>query len=300
MRSALVEVEDLYLSVPAGPLHMQRKPILQGVRFAVPEGARAAYLGPNGAGKTSTFRVLCRLVRPDRGYVRYRGKPWIPPRRMGFLPEQPYFYRNLTPRELLRAFGRLVGMRAPDAAIRHWCARLEVAHVLDQRLSACSKGQLQRIGLVLALLHDPEFLLLDEPMSGLDPLGRELVAEVLREVAAQGKTILFSTHILGDAEDLCDHAIVLHKGRVRYEGAMEALLAGEGRKYRIRFRAAQAWEGARALGGGVQEVVCGAEEKEMLFARLVQAGAEVLELAPLRRSLEEAFSELIGEDRGDA
>ena len=294
----LLRVEGLRLSVPTGKLHLKHKTILHDVCFSVPEGARAAYLGPNGAGKTSTFRVLTRLVRPDAGRIHYRGHSFIPPACLGFLPEQPYFYRHLTPREVLSALARLAGLRqGVDARIAHWAERLGVAHVLDQRFAACSKGQMQRIGLVQALVHEPEFLLLDEPMSGLDPLGRELVADVLREVAARGTTILFSTHILSDAEELCDHVIVLHEGRVRYEGTMEALLAS-GRRMRLRYRAPKPFAAeAKALEKGVWEEVWPEEEAHKRLGEVMQRGAEVLLFAPQRRTLEEAFAELVGRGR---
>ena len=294
--SMLLHVEGLRFSVPTGKLHLGRKRILHGVSFSVPEGARAAYLGPNGAGKTSTFRILTRLVRPEAGRVDYRGRPFVPPACMGFLPEQPYFYRHLTPREVLMSLARLGGMRGDvRARIEHWAERLNVAHVLDQRFASCSKGQMQRIGLVQALVHEPEFLLLDEPMSGLDPIGRELVAEVLREVAVRGTTILFSTHILGDAEELCDHVIVLHEGRVRYEGAMEQLLAGgRARRVRLRYRApGPLWADGVARGEGVWEHVLTEEEGQARLREAVTRDAEVMLFAPVRRSLEEAFAEIV-------
>ena len=195
--SAILEVQGLCLSVATGHVIQGRKQVLHDVAFTVRRGSATAYLGPNGAGKTSTFRILCGLCRPDAGSLRFDGetvRAGLPARRFGFMPEQPYFYRNLTPRELLTGLARLTGLGrgSLSARIDDWADRLGFEGVLDQPLHACSKGQVQRVGLAQALLHEPEFVLLDEPLSGLDPLGRERVRQVLHDVHAAGATLLFS------------------------------------------------------------------------------------------------------------
>jgi len=232
--TAILEVEGLCLSVPTGHVIQGRKQVLDGIGFSIKQGTATAYLGPNGAGKTSTFRILCGLCRADAGHIRFDGEPvrgGLPARRFGFMPEQPYFYRNLTPFELLTGLARLSGITNRKLATRiaDWAERLGFEAVLRQPLRACSKGQVQRVGLAQALLHEPEFVLLDEPLSGLDPLGRERVRQVLHEVHAQGATLLFSSHILNDAESMCDAVVVLDHGRVVHQGDIAGLLGSSQR-----------------------------------------------------------------------
>ncbi len=229
MTTPLLELERISLTVPTGHVFQQRKPVLQDISFDISQGGAIAYLGPNGAGKTSTFRILCGLCRPDSGSVRFDGceiRGGLPGDAVGFMPEQPYFYRHLTARELLAALGSLSGLRADEChrRIRELAEKLDFERVLDQRLGQCSKGQIQRVGLAQAMLHRPRLLLLDEPMSGLDPLGRDLVKDALREAVHDGTTVLFSSHILADAEAICDRVIILDRGRVRYQGAIGDLV----------------------------------------------------------------------------
>lgn len=225
----LLELDGISLTVPTGHLFQQRKEVLHEVTFSVSQGKAIAYLGPNGAGKTSTFRILCGLCRPDAGSVRFDGQEirgGLPGDAVGFMPEQPYFYRHLTARELLASLGALSGMPASDChqQIGELAERLNFERVLDQRLGRCSKGQIQRVGLAQAMMHRPRFLLLDEPMSGLDPLGRDRVKDVLRDAVRDGATLLFSSHILSDAEAICDAVIILNRGRVMYQGRIEDLV----------------------------------------------------------------------------
>jgi len=205
--SVLLQATELCLTVPTGHVIQGRKTVLDHVSFSVPCGSATAYLGPNGAGKTSTFRILCGLIRADSGGILFDGSDCpqgIFPEHLGFMPEQPYFYKNLTPKEMLSGFGRLSGMDSGNVrdAIKHWAERLHFGKVLDQRMSTCSKGQIQRVGLAQALLHQPDFLLLDEPLSGLDPMGRECVRETLNDEIRRGVTLLFSSHILADAHSV--------------------------------------------------------------------------------------------------
>ena len=227
--SAILQVKDLCLTVPTGHVIQGKKRILNHVSFDVPRGKATAYLGPNGAGKTSTFRVLCGLCKQSQGQVKYNDKllhRGLPAESFGFMPEQPYFYRNLSPYELLFGLAKISGIRKITLAARidSWAEKLLFSDVLHQPLSTCSKGQVQRVGLAQAMLHEPEFILLDEPLSGLDPLGRELVRNVLLESVTKGATLLFSSHILADAEAICEQVIVLNKGSVAYQGPMSELL----------------------------------------------------------------------------
>jgi len=199
-----------------------------------------AYLGPNGAGKTTTFRAICGLSTHVHGDILWRGKcveGQALHRRIGFLPESPYFYRSLTPREMLLGLGRLSGLRYVEivSRINEFAEVLDFGAVLDQAMRTCSKGQLQRIGLAQAMLRKPELLILDEPMSGLDPLGRERVREVLQAMVEDGMSMLFSSHVLADAEVLCHRVVALHEGRVLFSGPL-ADLAGHGDHGRIRMR----------------------------------------------------------------
>ncbi len=225
----ILEVSDLSLSIPDGHIIQKQKQILNSVSFEVSEGKATAYLGPNGAGKTSTFRILCGLSKASSGSVHFKGKrivDGLPSNQFGFMPEQPYFYKNLTPKELLHGLGKLSGIdeKQLNRSIDEWAEKLYFTKVINQRLSSCSKGQVQRVGLAQALIHEPSFILLDEPLSGLDPLGRECVREVIRSEVKKGATVLFSSHILSDAQAMCEHVIVLQQGTIAYSGAMKSLL----------------------------------------------------------------------------
>ena len=226
----LMDVQQLHLTVPTGHIIQKRKIILDGVSFSVQRGSSTAYLGTNGAGKTSTFRILCGLVRPDSGSVHFDGQAvlnGLPPERFGFMPEHPYFYKNLTPQELLQGLGRLSGMKQVllHQRIALWAEKLDFGSLLHQRLGTCSKGQVQRVGLAQALMHQPDFVLLDEPLSGLDPIGRALVRDAIQDEMKRGATLLFSSHILSDAEAMCDQVVVLQQGQVAYSGGIHELLS---------------------------------------------------------------------------
>jgi len=228
----LIDVQSLSLSIATGHVFQGKKTILHDISFQIQSGCSTAYLGPNGAGKTSTFRVLCGLMKANSGKVFFDGKEMsngLPPKRFGFMPEQPYFYKNLSPLELLTGLGKLSGIHAATLKknINLWAERLNFTHVLTQRLSTCSKGQVQRVGLAQALIHQPDFILLDEPLSGLDPIGRTCVRNVIQDEIKRGATILFSSHILADAEAICDQVVILKEGHNIFSGDIKHLLSSE-------------------------------------------------------------------------
>jgi len=228
----LIDVQHLSLNIASGHILQGKKTILHDISFQIQSGCSTAYLGPNGAGKTSTFRILCGLIKADTGKVFFDGKEMfngLPAKRFGFMPEQPYFYKNLSPLELLTGLGKLSGMQRSTLKknIDMWAERLNFLPVLNQRLSTCSKGQIQRVGLAQALIHQPDFILLDEPLSGLDPIGRACVRNVIQDEVNRGATVLFSSHILADAEAICDHVVILKEGRNVFSGNIKQLISSE-------------------------------------------------------------------------
>ena len=207
-------------------------PALKGLDLAVAENEVFGFLGRNGAGKTTTIKILCSLLRPTGGEALVMGKDVrtrAARRFIGYLPENPFFYEYLNPRETLAFHGRLHGLGAKDRA-REWdrlSELLDLRGIATQRLRGFSKGMRQRVGFAVALAGDPRVLILDEPMSGLDPLGRRRIREVIVHMRDEGKTIFFSSHILGDVEQICDRVGILVEGKLTIEGPIRDLLARE-------------------------------------------------------------------------
>jgi len=225
---ALIEVDGLSKEFRLG-LFMRRVVAVRGVSFRVERGTIFGFLGPNGAGKTTTIKILTGLIAPTGGRATLFGQPVPSPRamaRVGFLPENPYVYPYLTPTEFVEHCGRLSGLSRAAARDRtkQSLERVGIAYAADRPVRRLSKGMLQRTGLAAALVADPELLILDEPMSGLDPVGRKEVRDLIVDERRQGRTIFFSTHILGDVETLCDEVTILREGRVVVSGKLDELL----------------------------------------------------------------------------
>jgi ABC-2 type transport system ATP-binding protein len=202
---------------------------VRGVSFEVRRGDIFGFLGPNGAGKTTTIKMLTGLIFPTSGKATILGEDVPNPEAMGnvgFLPENPYVYPYLTPREFVSMCGRLNGLSGKHLAreTERVIDRVGIAYAIDRRVGALSKGMLQRTGFAAAIVHSPELLILDEPMSGLDPVGRKEVRDLIVEEARAGRTVFFSSHILSDVEMLCDHVCILRKGEVVAGGSMKDLL----------------------------------------------------------------------------
>ncbi len=211
-------------------LFKSRFEALKKVSFSVNDGDICGFLGANGAGKTTTIKIILNFIQSDSGQVRYSNKfgssykQFI--KNLGYLPERPYFHANLTGQDFVEYMAKLHDMKRPDyrAQIKHWGERLGIDHALDRKLHNYSKGMLQRIGFVACLVHDPNFLILDEPVSGLDPVGRKEIKDVMVELNKAGKTIFFSSHIVSDIEEICSSLIVLDKGSMIYDGKVSDLL----------------------------------------------------------------------------
>ncbi len=277
-------------------LHRNRQLALHGLDLQVGEGEIFGLLGHNGAGKTTTIKCLLGLMRPSAGRVRLLGAE-MPASRVlksvGYLPESPYFYQYLTCRELVTFYAALAGVPASQRSerVNSSLLRTGMLAAADMPLRKCSKGMLQRVGLAQAIVHGPQLLILDEPMSGLDPLGRREVRELILELRREGATILFSTHILSDAEQLCDRVAILRQGSLAAAGRMDEILQVSQSQFELTWRqegsSPPLLSGARQLAASQFQVQVAASQ--LWQALHVLQGAELISVQPLRRSLEEVF-----------
>ena len=299
----ILRVRDLKKTYVVGFLRKKVEAV-RGVSFEVRQGEIFGLLGPNGAGKTTTIKAILHLVRPTSGTVElFGGSPADPDARanVGYMPENPYVYQYLTPREFLDLCGRLVGMDASERRARGEAMidLVKLRHAVDRPIGKFSKGMMQRVGLAQALLHDPPLLILDEPMSGLDPIGRKEVRDVLLAQREAGKTLLFTSHVLSDVEVLCDRVVILRSGRVRAEGAIADLVRAEVERYELELGEASAELAAAlaALGDVVRHPArlhVTLKERSQVDRALDLArdhGAHVVALRPQQRSLESLFVE---------
>ena len=295
-----IEILDLEKSYQVGFWRKRAKVALRPLRLTIEEGEVFGFLGPNGAGKTTTLKLLMGLVFPTAGTARILGRALDDPQvksQIGFLPEQPYFYDHLTARELLNYYGQLSGVPAKGRAARveQMLDRVGLSDSAGVQLRKFSKGMLQRVGLAQAILHDPKLVFLDEPMSGLDPMGRREVRDMIQQLRHEGKTVFFSTHILSDAEALCDRVGVIHQGELRGVGAIAELTSQtQGRIeiifYAPRVPAALTQLGAEArVSGNIVNAVLPEKQQDAALEVLRHERLKLISLTPVRRSLEEYY-----------
>ena len=251
---AVVTVHELEKTFIKGLLR-RRHVALRGASFSVEEGEIFGFLGPNGAGKTTTLKILMGLIQQDSGRAEIFGAPAGTPStraRVGYLPESPYFYDHLTALELLDMVGALYGLDRPTRTRRahELLEKVGIAHAARRALRTYSKGMLQRVGLAQAIIADPDLIVLDEPMTGLDPIGRREVRDMVIELRDQGKTVLLCTHVLADAVVMCDRVGIVVGGVVRDQGLLSDLLDPKVLRVDVLFRAPEqvASEMAASLG----------------------------------------------------
>lgn len=295
-----IEISGLEKTYRVGFWRHRTRQALCPLNLKVEEGEIFGFLGPNGAGKTTTLKMLMGLVYPTGGGARILGMELDDPRmqaQIGFLPEQPYFYDYLTARELLRYYGRLSGV---DGSTLHSkvdavLAKVGLSDAANLQLRKFSKGMLQRVGIAQAILHEPTVVFLDEPMSGLDPMGRHEVRNLITQLKEHGKTVFFSTHILSDAEALCDRVAIIHKGKLHGVGSVESLTTG------VRGQVEIVWAGTVVPGsirqsgaechvaGDTVRAVIAENQQEAALEVLRREKLRVISLTPVRISLEEYF-----------
>lgn len=266
---------------------------LKDLDLEIEQGEIFGFLGPNGAGKSTTIKTLMGLIRPTSGSALIMGKDISSPdarRHVGFLPENPAFYEYLSAAEYLNFVGRTFSMDASQLEKKSE----EVLKLLDlwdarkRLLRSYSKGMVQRVGLAQALLHDPDVYILDEPMSGLDPIGRTLVKEIIMDLKGRGKCVFFSTHITSDVESVCDRVGVIVKGEMKCVRKVDEIAIGGITGYEVRHVKA---------GSATPEVI--QVPKEDLSAKLSElqaSGSQVLVVEPLRKNLEEFFVDIVRQE----
>ncbi len=276
---------------------------VRNASFSVKRGEIFGLLGPNGAGKTTTIKSVLRLIFPTEGEIAIFGcaaNDREATKRIGYMPENPYVYQYLKPLEFLDLCGRLTGIPKSERRDRAEAMvdKVGLRHAVDRPIGKFSKGMMQRVGLAQALLHEPELLILDEPMSGLDPIGRKEVRDVLLEQRAQGKTLLFTSHILSDVELLCDRVVIMQRGEITSEGRVHELLESSERRVEIRLRGASPIlkESLTSRGVVVDEgdghLTLQAEGEatvEEILRICAAAGAKLDALVPERQTLESLF-----------
>lgn len=228
MKSPTIAMDKLSKDYRSG-FWMTRHRALHELSLTVEQGESFGFVGPNGAGKTTTIKILAGLHEATSGTATILGKPVQDPKsrqELGFLPERPYFYVHLTAREVLHFYGQLFGLDigTRNRRIEELLERVQMTHAADAPLKDYSKGMLQRIGLCQSLIHDPKLIILDEPMSGLDPLGRALVRDIIVDEQSKGKTIFFSSHVLSDVQSICSRVAILVGGRLRGVGTVNELI----------------------------------------------------------------------------
>lgn len=295
-----IEILGLEKTYKVGFWRKRPKRALHPLNLTVEQGEIFGFLGPNGAGKTTTLKMLMGLVFPTGGSARILGMELDDPgmkAQIGFLPEQPYFYDYLTARELLSYYGQLSGVEAKQlpAKVDAVLSRVGLSESSNVQLRKFSKGMLQRAGIAQAILHDPKVVFLDEPMSGLDPMGRREVRSLIEGLKQEGKTVFFSTHILSDAEALCDRVAILHQGTLRGVGAVEELTA------EILGQVEFVWAGTsipsalaamgadcRVAGDTVRAILPGAQQDAALDA-MRREKLRLISVTPVRVSLEDYF-----------
>lgn len=301
MSDVVLEVSSLAKTFRK-PFTGKKVEAVRGVSFEVKRGETFGFLGPNGAGKTTTIKMLTGLIAPTGGKATILGEVAPSPEAMGkvgFLPENPYVYPYLTPREFVSLCGRLNGMSGKALAkkVEEVVERVGIGYAMDRPVRNLSKGMLQRTGFAAALVHSPELLILDEPMSGLDPVGRKEVRDLIIEEANAGRTVFFSSHILSDVEMLCDRVCILRKGEVVAAGAIEELVGADMRRSEITLvevpddttELEAAAEKATRLGKKLVLEVQGDEGMKKVLERALAGGVRIESIVPKRETLEDIF-----------
>src|SRR5579862_2530406 len=297
-----IEILGLEKTYNVGFWRKRQKHALRPLHLQVEDGEIFGFLGPNGAGKTTTLKLLMGLVFPTAGSARILGKEWTNPAvkaQIGFLPEQPYFYDYLTADELLDYYGQLSGVPAKHRRplVERTLERVGLRDVRGVQLRKFSKGMLQRVGIAQAILHDPKLVFFDEPMSGLDPMGRREVRDLMEQLKQEGKTVFFSTHILSDAEALCDRVAIIHQGELLRVGAVDDLTSSVQGKVEVLWQGTHIPASMRVMSAEFHvtadkvRAIINENQQDAALDALRRERLRLIAVTPVRTSLEAYFVE---------
>ena len=276
---------------------------LDHVDFSIPTGSMVGFLGANGAGKTTSLKIIMDFIRPTSGEVDFDKKILGSTKmevfkNIGFLPERPYFYQHLTGNEFLHFMGDISSIPRDQIKleIERWAPRFKIDHALKRELKTYSKGMLQRIGFLATIIHHPKMIILDEPLSGLDPVGRKELKDVIVEVHKQGKTVFFSSHIVPDIEEICDRVIFLKEGKLIYDGPVNTLLMDDKEKDFVvvlqnetKLNLLTPVKDLVQLPNNFLKVIVSSRHKDALLTEAINSKSNIFSLEMVKPSLEEIF-----------
>ena len=303
---AILSIQGLSKVYSTG-LFSRKVHALKNLSLEVEEGEIFGFLGPNGAGKTTTIKLLLRIIYPTSGTATLIGRELgeTQPNQIGYMPENPYFYRFLNGEEFLIFHGQLCGMpwRTLRRRVNELLEMVNMQHARKQRIASYSKGMVTRIGLAQAMLMNPPLLLMDEPMSGLDPIGRREIRQIILRLREEKKTIFFCSHILADVETICDRVSILNHGELVKSATVAEMLAEVAHGHRLVLhnpppdlaeKVSEAASQCKVIGGLLEATFDDTGKAATLCQEALAAGAEIVEFAPERGTLEDYFVREIG------
>jgi len=309
MAEPIIEIRDVFKSYSQGAFK-EKKKALRGISLTVHRGEVFGFLGPNGAGKTTTIKALLNFVSPESGEISLFGKKagdTVAKRKIGYLPETANYYPFLTPHQTLRMYGKICGYRGEELSRRIINLLKKVGLELNRndKISTFSKGMMQRIGIAQAMINDPQLLILDEPASGLDPLGKKEVRDAILDMRDRGATIFFSSHELSEVEALCDRAAIISKGKIVRQGTLSEMLP-YANAYRVTVRT-KTFDKKDVFNSIIESIIQTSDDSihfrtksgvsiEEIISIANSAGVEILGINKVKQSLEKAFTEIIREE----
>jgi ABC-2 type transport system ATP-binding protein len=298
----ILDIKSL-VRIYRSPFLMKKSVGLDGLDMEIEEGEIYGLLGPNGAGKTTALKIITSLIRPTSGKIKMFGKsdPLAARNRIGFLPENPSFYPHLTGGELLGFYARLYNINLSDEEVREKIDMVGLGENINKRTGGYSKGMIQRIGFAQAIIGNPDFVVLDEPLSGLDPLGRREIKDLIVGINKKGKTVLFSSHILSDVEAICSRVGIIINGKMKQVGSLRDIIKRSIQYVEIEFEEIDNLKAFSKYGKitsekGVNHLrIANEKNRDKVIKEIIKKKGKIISVVPVRRTLEEHFMKAINE-----
>lgn len=298
----ILDVKSL-VKIYRSPFLMKKSVGLDGLDMKIKKGEIYGLLGPNGAGKTTALKILTGLIRPTSGEIKIFGKsdPLEARNRIGFLPENPCFYPHLTGAELLQFYAKLYNISLSKDEVKEKIAAVGLVESENKRIAGFSKGMIQRIGFAQSIIGNPDFVVLDEPLSGLDPLGRREIKDLIIEINKQGKTVLFSSHILSDVETICNRVGIIINGKMKQVGSLREMLKSDIRYVEIEFEGIDNVKSFSKYGKMMTEKsvnylrIENETDRDKVIKEIIKKEGKILSVVPVKSTLEEHFVKVTNE-----